>query len=313
VEEIEGMRISFILGAGKNSISSSSIRNKIKKEELIEELVPKNVLEYIYDNGLYKKIKTVLVVYSEKGTEKHLNVVRGVKKLLNKLDLNLQYILASDLKKEFFKGIDLVITIGGDGTLIRASHFIYGQLVFGINSDSESSEGGLMSFDENNYFRILEIFDGNFKIHKKDRIAIRKNGKLLDSYAMNEVFIGARNQFSTSRYVIEVDGKSEEHRSSGVLVVTPMGSNAWYKSAGGKPYFERVLKYIVREPFICRLFDSKLLGGDILEKIKFNSTMHKGGVVSLDSNKVYYFNQGDSVELSFAENPLARVESCGKI
>jgi nicotinate-nucleotide adenylyltransferase len=308
LKEIEGMRVSSILTAGKSSISSSSIRNKIKKEELIQELVPETVLEFIKKNNLYKKIKNVLVVYSEKETEKHLNVVKGIKKLLNGLDIYSQFILASDLKKEFFKGVDLVITVGGDGTFIRASHFVYGQLILGINSDSETSNGGLLGFDENNYSYILEVIEGNFKIHKKDRVVIRKNGKLLDSYAMNEVFVGARNQFSTSRYVIELNGSKEEQRSSGVLVVTPLGSNAWYKSAGGKPYLERVLKYVVREPFVCRLFDSKLLGGNVENSIKFYSTMQKGGVIALDSNKVYYFNQGDEVELCFAQNPLSIVE-----
>ncbi|MBT4376576.1 nicotinate (nicotinamide) nucleotide adenylyltransferase [archaeon] len=308
IQEIEGMRVLFELIGGKNSISSSSIRNRVKKEESIEGVVPREVLDYILKNDLYRRIKSVLVVYSEKRTEEHLSVVRGVKNLLGDLEIYSQFVLASDLKKEFFRGVDLIIAIGGDGTFIRASHFTYGQLILGINSDSESSEGGLMSFNEKDYSRILEVFEGNFKIRKKDRIAIRKNGRLKDSYAMNEVFIGARNQFMTSRYVFELDGISEEHRSSGVLVVTPKGSHAWYKSAGGIPYAERVLKYLVREPFVCRLFDSKMLKGEIKDKIKFHSTMLNGGVIALDSNKVYFFNKGDEVELSFAKSPLSIVE-----
>ena len=121
---------------------------------------------------------------------------------------------------------------------------------------------------------------------------------------MNEVYVGARNQFNTSRYILELNGVKEEHRSSGVLIVTADGSDAWYRSAGGEPYHEKVLKFLVREPFVCRVFNSKLLQGEIKDKIKFHSTMYKGGVIALDSNQIHYFNKGDCIELSVSEKPL---------
>jgi len=248
--------------------------------------------------------KSILVVYSEKQTKVHLEVVEGVKILLEKGKFNFKFILANKLDKSFFKNVSLVISIGGDGTFIRASHYMKDQLICGINSEREFSEGALTSFDEKNYFEILRILEGNFKVHEKNRIEIKKNGKLVGCCAINEVFVGSKYQFYTSKYVLEVGDLKEEQRSSGVLIVTPLGSGAWYKSAGGKSFSTETLKYLVREPFSGKLFNPKLLKGEIKSSIKFYSLMHEEGVVVLDSNKIYPFTYKDIIELSLSKKPL---------
>ena len=89
------------------------------------------------------------------------------------------------------------------------------------------------------------------------------NNKLIKELALNEVYIGAKSQFHTSRYTIKLNGDGEEQRSSGVLIVTGSGSNAWYKSAGGEPFpcEEKKLKFLVREPYQKRVFKPKILCG----------------------------------------------------
>jgi len=153
---------------------------------------------------------------------------------------------------------------------------------------------------------LFEIVRGEYKTNFSERLQVIKNGVLLKESAVNEIYIGAQNQFHTSRYIIEYEGIKEEHRSSGVLVVSNLGSNAWYKSAGGKPFEEDVFKFLVREPFISRVFNSKILCGNLNRgsSIVFYSTMHSGGVIVMDSNKVYDFNMGDKVEIKFSDNPL---------
>ena len=126
--------------------------------------------------------------------------------------------------------------------------------------------------------------------------------------ALNEVYVGAHKQFHTSRYKIILDGGEEEHRSSGVLVATSNGSNAWYKSAGGVPFNDPNLRFIVREPFMSRIFKPKILHGNIKDKIGFLSTMHDGGAVILDSNYVYDFNHGDTIEIRKSEKVLKVLE-----
>ena len=170
--QIPGINAQFIANKNKSDLSSSEIREKVKKKESISQLVSKEVEDYIIEKNLYKKIKNVLVIFSEKKTEEHLKVVENVKDILENCEVSFDFIDARDLRRELFKNIDLIITIGGDGTFIRASHFIDNQLILGINSESEFSEGALTTLDERNHERLREIFKGSFGIEKRDRIKI---------------------------------------------------------------------------------------------------------------------------------------------
>jgi len=251
-------------------------------------------------------IKKVVLVYSVKALKDNASVLTRVEEILELNNLIYTSLSVENFGYDSLNSCDLVISVGGDGTFIRTSHYVTNTLMIGINSDSKTSEGGLTTLDEDNLVKLSEILRGEYKIKLSERLQVIKNGVLLKENAINEIYVGAKNQFHTSRYVIEHDGIKEEHRSSGVLVVSSKGSNAWYKSAGGKPFEEDVFKFLVREPFISRLFNSKLLDGEISKKetIIFYSTMYYGGVIAMDSNKVYDFNMGDKVEIKFSENPL---------
>ncbi len=258
-----------------------------------------------------KMFQDILLIYSEKITEDHMHMVRTVREDLKKFNLNVNTINVKYLEKKYFEFIDLIVTIGGDGTFIRASHFakFYVPLL-GINSDPEHSEGAFLTRYENLDKILSDNLNGNTKINKLDRIQIERNGVLLEEFAINEVYIGTEKQFMTSRYIINYRGKSEEHRSSGVLIVTPSGSHSWYKSAGGEPFEgsdkNKVLKFLVREPYFGKIYNPKILQGDILlgEKIVFYSRRYDGGIIAIDSYKVYPFGIGDVVEIKMSDIPL---------
>ena len=253
------------------------------------------------------KFNNILFIYSEKINARHLDCIKKINELLEKYCDELKVVNASNLNKEYFKDLDLVITAGGDGIFIRASHYLEHTLILGINSESEFSEGALTSINDGELDKLKNILDGNYNILQKDRMDVKLNDIVLRKKALNEVYIGAEKQFHTSRYVINFNETKEEHRSSGVLVVTSGGRTAWHQSAGGKPFSNKgILKFLTREPFVGRIFKPKLLQGEIKdnEKIIFESTRPSGGIISLDSNKSYEFNSKDIVEIKLSDKPL---------
>jgi NAD+ kinase len=255
------------------------------------------------------KFNKILIVCHEKQTPNHISTVNQTMEILKKINKNHNCISFSELHDEHFEDKDLVITIGGDGTFIRTTHFLRGDTpILGINSEPETSNGGLTTLNRDEIQELNNILNGKFKIIKKPRARAIRNGQLIKELALNEVYVGAANQFHTSRYVIKHKGKEEEHRSSGVLVVTGSGSHAWYKSAGGTPFNHdsEKLKFLVREPFISRIFKPKLTNGDIEkeEKIIFKSKRKDGGVISIDSWPTYDFNEGDIIEIRISGQPL---------
>ncbi len=207
--------------------------------------------------------RNILLIYSEKITEKHLDMIRTVMSDIEKLKIRVNALNVKYLERKYFENIDLAVTIGGDGTFTRTSHFLkFYTPILGINSDPEHSEGALLIRYED-LEKILSDWNslyGKTKLKKMDRIQIIRNGTLLEEFAINEVYIGTEKQFTTARYIIDYRGNREEHRSSGVLVVTPSGSHSWYKSAGGKPFGngdgrddDKKLKFIVREPYFGKI------------------------------------------------------------
>lgn len=248
----------------------------------------------------------ILIVYSEKLTENHLDVVEKVKNIL--AGKNLSVIKFSDLHTDYFKDIDLVVTIGGDGTFLRTSHFLRNNPILGINSEPKLSEGALTTLNATELEQLNDILNGNYKIMQRPRARIIKNNKLIGELALNEVYVGSANQFHTSRYIIKFNNREEEQRSSGVLVVTGSGSKAWYRSAGGKPFNhnDEKLAFLVREPYFGNLFNPKILNGEIKEgeKIAFESKRNNGGVIAIDSWPTYNFNKGDIVEVRLSSQPL---------
>lgn len=250
--------------------------------------------------------KKILIVYSEKLTSKHLETVEKVRNLLR--EKNSHTVKANELNETCFENVDLVITVGGDGTFIRAASFIDESLILGINSEPEQSEGGLTTIKENELDFIKDVLDNKFNIIKKDRIKIKIDGKEIKENVLNEVYIGTEHQFHTSRYILKFKGKEEEQRSSGILIATGSGSNVWYKSAGGIqfPYNSCKLKFLIREPFFARLFKPKLLNGEINpgEKMEVVSKRYAEQVIVLDSNKVYPFNNNSTAEIKISDSPL---------
>lgn len=255
------------------------------------------------------EFNNILIIYNSKQTPNHLTTIDRTKQILTDLNKNFSCVKFSDLHADYFKDIDLVITIGGDGTFIRTTHFLRGKTsILGVNSEPELSEGALTSLNFNEINRLEKILNRNYKIIQRPRARVLRNNQLIKELALNEVYVGAANQFHTSRYVIKLNGNEEEHRSSGVLVVTGSGSKAWYKSAGGTPFKfdEEKLVYLVREPYRSRIFNPQMITGYINknEKIEFESKRENGGVVAIDSWPTYDFNTRDVIEVRLSNQPL---------
>jgi len=246
----------------------------------------------------------VLVVYNK--NDKAINLIKSS---LRKRNIKFKCIERSELKKTIFKNKNLIIAIGGDGTFLRTSHFIKNQLLFGVNSNPNKKEGFFMSACKNDFDRKLELFLKNkFYVEKLTRLKSRINKKEICP-ALNEVFIGNKIPYKTSLYKIFLGNKTEKQKSSGVLVGTFSGSNAWLKSAGVRPFSSsKKFYFIVREPYTGKLTKPLLTKGFIGHNkvLKIKSEMDNG-IVAVDSNKEYKFNKGSVIEITISKNPIKLV------
>ena len=203
--------------------------------------------------------------------------------------------------------LNLVISVGGDGTLLRASHFVGGQAsLVGLNSVPQHSVGHLCSLRPDNLERgFAEILNKTRKPTSLRRLVCRASTGESLPYALNDVYFGHQHPASASRYRLLIEGpraREEKQLSSWVWIASPAGSTAAIRSYGLGPLdlTEKKFMFAVREPYTQTghsLSLSKLiLDGDNESLTLFSRMRH--GIVCVDGPMTAcVLGFGDSLEI----------------
>lgn len=150
------------------------------------------------------------------------------------------------------EGFDLVITVGGDGTFLSASHAVGSTPMFGINSAPLDSVGFLCSARKGNVrSRLRAAVAGQLPVTKLSRMRVAVDGQVVHQRVLNDVLYAHKNPAMTSRYFVLFRGVSEEQKSSGIWIGPAAGSTAAIRSAGGRVLSPRskLIQFVVREPY----------------------------------------------------------------
>lgn len=133
--------------------------------------------------------------------------------------------------------IEMVLAIGGDGTLLRAAEQArpLAAPVLGINL---GKVGFLTEVDPGHLDHALDaIVERRYRVTSRMtvEVAIERDGRLLaDCWALNEVSVEKGTRERILDVVVEVDGHGvSAYGCDGVLCATPTGSTAYTFSAGG--------------------------------------------------------------------------------
>lgn len=149
---------------------------------------------------------------------------------------------------------DLIVTVGGDGTLLDASHLIGKDIpLLGINSAPGHSVGFFCGGVKGAARAALEAaLRGDLPASTLTRMRVELNGKCLHARILNEALFCHASPAATSRYILKIDDRfEEEQRSSGLWIGPAAGSTAAQRSAGGEvlPLESERIQYVVREPY----------------------------------------------------------------
>lgn len=256
------------------------------------------------------EIGNILIVYTTPRNNEQKKTLEIVKNTLKKHNIDFKLANRDKLKKSQFKNKNLIIAVGGDGTFLRAAHFIDNQAIFGINSDVKDKEGFFMKSNKRDFEgKFKKIIKGKFKTKKLQRLEAHINGKRVETLALNEFFIGPRKSYHAAKYAIRVGKKKERQKSSGILITTPTGSYAWAKSYHGKtlPLESKNYQYVVREPYQGKVFKNYRLKHGILkrsQKIIIMSEMLDGILVADSVGKEYRFKNRSKATIKISNRHL---------
>jgi NAD+ kinase len=165
--------------------------------------------------SLASEIYDFLKVKGEVFTEKNLAKEKGVK---------------GNTLEEINNEADIVITIGGDGTILRALEKVE-KPIFAINSGGM----GFLTEIESKYAMsgLEKLIAGNYNVEERAKLKVMVDEKRLPD-AANEVTIQTPRIAKIMYLKIFVDGELiETFGADGVIVATPTGSTSYALSAGG--------------------------------------------------------------------------------
>ncbi len=138
--------------------------------------------------------------------------------------------------KNFHNKVDIMFSLGGDGTLIGVCRRINAKIpVLGINL---GRLGFITEFNKNEYFdRLGGILDGSFEVTIKPlcHVEVERKGEIhFKDYFFNDAVL-AKNDIARMIYLRAELGNEHIYNiaGDGIIISTPLGSTAYSMAAGG--------------------------------------------------------------------------------
>jgi len=132
---------------------------------------------------------------------------------------------------------DLVVALGGDGTILKAAHLLAGADVpiFGVNLGRLGFLCGADDADPLASVRAALAGEGREERRNTLRAEVTHGGRMSGTHhALNEVFVGRSPGGRAVDIAVAVDGEPfARWLCDGVIIATPTGSTAYALSAGG--------------------------------------------------------------------------------
>ena len=181
----------------------------------------------------------------------HVGTVAAAKDVLRSLGTRAVFRYRADVgaAHEF----DLVVTLGGDGTLLWASHAVGADVpVVAINTAPQDSVGFFCAGTKYELADVLaDALAGRMRASRLTRMRVDVDGKRVANRVLNDALFCHECPAATSRYLVTHRGVEEEQKSSGLWIGPAAGSTAAQRSAGGRvlPVKSQQLQFVIREPY----------------------------------------------------------------
>ena len=228
-------------------------------------------------------------------------------KVLKALDLNRDHHITA--RAELGGMADLVIVVGGDGSILGVSRDLAGSgvPVVGVNRGSLGFLAAIAPDEIDEKFS--QILSGDFSIEEHfllEAQVFRRGDLMSSSTALNDVVV---NPSSMSR-MMEFDLLVNEEfvynqKSDGIIVASPTGSTAYALSAGG-PIMHPKLDALVVVPMFPHTLTSRplVVNGDSSVTVRIIDAAEGAPQLSCDSQVNLPLEVGDHVIINKSIDPL---------
>ncbi len=233
----------------------------------------------------------------------HARTLKAVARTLDRVGLRYDLVYRADLRTAAH--YDLVICVGGDGTLLQTAHLVGTTPILGGNSDPARSEAVFCAATRETFEPVLQdALAGRLPQSLLYRLRMRLNGRPLPPLALNDLLIAHEDPATMSRYRLAIGAREETQKSSGLWVATAAGSSSAIFAAGGRrlAWTAKRFQYRPRELYRGRLSRYRLTGGILPRSSSLRVTwLMREGMAYVDGPHVRHplrFGDRLAVELS---------------
>lgn len=212
----------------------------------------------------------------------------------------------------FGPGLDLVVTLGGDGSILRAVELL-GRAEVPILGVDHGQLGYLTEVEPREAQAAVErTLTGRHEIDERMlvEVVIRSGNTVQRHLALNEAVVERSSEVNTIRLAVELDDEFfTTYAADGLIVATPTGSTAYAFSARG-PIIDPSHSALLLTPVSPHmLFDRSLVLAPTT-RCRLTIDGHRPATVSVDGRRVALVGDGDTIECTAADHS-ARLVSLG--
>ena len=229
----------------------------------------------IYDNLKDAKIS----VYADENTLKNFSI--------------------SAFKTQDYSEVEMIISVGGDGTMLQAAKLALRLdiAVIGINS---GKLGFLTDISRQQLNFLIDILNGNNIFEQRSVITaeiIRNDENIKLGHAVNDIVINRSSALRVLDFNVEInDNFICNHKADGLVITTPTGSTAYALSAGG-PILHPKVAALALVPICSHTLNTRplVISDDDIVSLRINSSSINNAILSCDGNDAYQLQQTDQV------------------
>jgi NAD+ kinase len=195
-------------------------------------------------------------------------------------------------------GLDVVISLGGDGTMLRAVDTAYeaGVPVLGVNV---GQMGYLTEVEPSEFEAALDrLIAGDFEVAERMvlEMTVESSGSAKGRwFALNEAVLEKVHTGRLVRLEVDINGSFfTTYAADGVIVATPTGSTAYSFSARGPIVSPRHRCLLLTPVSPHMLFDRSLVL-DPEEELRFTVTDANGALMTVDGRELGHLDVDDTV------------------
>ena len=261
-------------------------------------------------------MKTVVIMPNPKKDE-GLNVTVRVAEKLRSLGINvfldIKYKHCNAVGVEYYEQFpraDLIIVIGGDGSVIAASaNAVSADIpMLGVNL---GKVGYLTEVEPDALYVLDRLVSGEYFVEDKLLLSVecKRGGEIYstDSLAVNDVVISHNEFLGIADFKVENSlGDCVKYRADGIILATPQGSTAYSLSAGG-PIISHDLDSIIVTPVCPHSFFNRSIIFSASERLKVTNDGESDLNVSIDGRLFTVLGKGDECTIYAAERKMKMI------